>query len=163
MKISRRRPLLLTALGLLFVTMGCSSTDDTATIAVPSPDAETARLCKDLHKQLPQRLGGLDREDPEPRSELTAAWGGSAIILRCGVPRPAAMLDEKSDGVIVNDVRWLLEPQDDGSFRFTSGLRQAYVEVTLDKKRAEDNGLGPLTDLAKPVKKAIPEGVANPT
>lgn len=161
MKISRRWPLLLSALGLLIVTMGCSSTDDAATVAVPSPDAETARLCDDLHEQLPQRLNGLDREDPEPRSGLTAAWGGSAIILRCGVPRPAAMLDEKSDGVVVNGVRWLLEPQDDGSFRFTTGLRMAYVEVSLDKERAEGDGLGPLTDLAKPVKKAIPEGIAS--
>ncbi|WP_156721328.1 DUF3515 domain-containing protein [Streptomyces apocyni] len=160
MKIFRRRLSLLPALGLLLAAVGCSSADDTPSAAVPSPGSRSAAACRDLHGELPRQLDGLDRADPTPRSELTAAWGGSAIILRCGVPRPDRMSDESADGVEVNGVGWLLERQGGGGFRLTSTLREAYIEVTLDKKRAEAGGLGPLTDLAGPIKKTVPEGIA---
>lgn len=90
---------------------------------------------------------------------FTAGWGDPAIILRCGVPRPAEMDDAEADAVEVDGVDWLLQKQRDGSFRFTSTLRRAYVEVTLPKERTGD-GLGPLTAFASPVKKAVPEGIA---
>lgn len=144
---------------LVIVGAGCSSTDDAPAAAVPSPGAEAAGLCEDLDQLLPQRVNGLERTDPEPASELTAAWGSPAIILRCGVPRPDGMNDLDGDGVDVNGVGWLMEKQSDGSFRFTTALREAYVEVTLPQERTEA-GLAPLTDLAKPIKKAVPEGIA---
>ncbi len=105
-------------------------------------------------------MDGLDRRDPEPASALTAGWGNPAIILRCGVERPDKMSDAEADGVEVDGVGWLLEEQRNGSFRFTSTLRTAYVEVTIPEAR-KGNGLGPLVDLAPAVKKAIPEGIAD--
>ncbi|GGX76492.1 hypothetical protein GCM10010358_33410 [Streptomyces minutiscleroticus] len=150
----------LCALVLLPVAAGCSSMDDTPSAAVPSPGAEAAGLCRNLDERLPDEVDGLGRNDPEPRSALTAAWGSPAIILRCGVPRPAGMLAKDTDSIEVNGVGWLMEEGDDGSFRFTTALRRAYVEVTLPKELAS-KGLGPLTDLAQPVKKAIPEGIAD--
>ncbi|MFC7308819.1 DUF3515 domain-containing protein [Streptomyces monticola] len=156
----RRRLLCLPALGLLLVTMGCSSTDDEGAVPVPSPDAKTAQLCQNLHKQLPERIDGLDREDPTPQSELTAGWGGSAIILRCGVPKPAAMLDPKESTTEINGVAWLVEEQKDGAYRFTSGMREAHVEITLDPDQAKQ-GAGSLVDFAKPIKETVPEGVAS--
>ncbi|MFP3987665.1 DUF3515 domain-containing protein [Streptomyces sp. E11-3] len=160
MKLFHRRLGFLPALGLLVAAVGCSSTDDTASAAVPSPDSRSAAACRGLHGELPRQLDGLDRADPTPRSELTAAWGGSAIILRCGVPRPARMSDQNADTAEVNGIGWLVERQGDGGVRVTSALREAYIEVTLDKKRAETGGLGPLTDLAGPIKKTVPEGIA---
>ncbi len=130
------------------------------TAAVPSPAPEADRLCRDLDGELPKRVDGLDRADPAPASELTAAWGDPAIILRCGVPRPARMADPKADGVEVDGVGWLLEKRDDGSFRFTTALRLAYVEVTLPKAR-KDRGMGPLTDLAPAVLATVPKGIAD--
>jgi hypothetical protein len=150
----------LPVLALLIVATGCSSADDSASAAVPSPDAKVTKLCQNLDKVLPKKVDGLDRNDPGPRSALTAAWGSPAIILRCGVDRPAKMADPEADGVEVNGVGWLLEKRDDGSFRLTTTLRTAYVEVTIPKARAGD-GLAPLTDLAAPVKKAIPGGIAD--
>ncbi|MER7349611.1 DUF3515 domain-containing protein [Streptomyces aurantiacus] len=159
----RRRCLTGTsAFALLIATAACSSTDDEASVVVPSPGAKAAGLCRDLHKQLPEKVEGLGRTDPGPKSDLTAGWGDPAIILRCGVERPPEMLDPeiaKSDGVKVNGVAWLLQKRDDGSYVFTTGLRLAYVEVTLPKERTGD-GLGPLTDFAAPIKKTIPKGVA---
>ncbi|MFF1696934.1 DUF3515 domain-containing protein [Streptomyces sp. NPDC058257] len=158
----RRRRCLVSApaLALLIASAGCSSADEGVGTAVPTPDGKVTELCRNLDKQLPKKVDGLERADPEPKSELTAGWGDPAIILRCGVARPPKMKDPEADGVTVDGVNWLLEEQDDGSFRFTSTLREAYVEVTLPKERA-GNGVSPLTDLAAPMKEAIPKGIAS--
>ncbi|MCK1820223.1 DUF3515 domain-containing protein [Streptomyces sp. XM83C] len=160
MSIFRHRPLGLPALVLLVATAGCSTADDSAAAAVPSPGAEASGLCRNLDRALPSEVDGQDRRDPAPASALTAGWGDPAIILRCGVERPAEMNDEDADGVEVDGVGWLLQKQRDGSFRFTTTLRKAYVEVTIPAARVE-NGMAPLVDLAPAVKKAIPEGIAD--
>ncbi|AJE42699.1 DUF3515 domain-containing protein [Streptomyces nodosus] len=163
----RHRLLGLPALALLIAAAGCSSGDATASTAVPSPDTKVAGLCRNLDKVLPRTVDGLDRKDPEPPSALTAGWGSPAIILRCGVAQPPKMTDPKvargddptSVGGEVDGVGWLMEKQSDGSYRFTTTLRQAYVEVTLPEERADD-GASVLVDLAPAVKRAIPEGIA---
>ncbi|GGU98775.1 DUF3515 domain-containing protein [Streptomyces spectabilis] len=161
MNVSRRlrSPIGLSALALLIACAGCSSTDDRGTAAVPSPGAGVTELCRNLAERLPREVNGLKRRDPKPASPLTAGWGDPAIILRCGVARPAKMNDPAADGVTVNGVGWLLEEQTDGSFRFTTTLRKAYVEVSIPEQRTGD-GVGPLTDFAAPVRKSIPEGIA---
>lgn len=156
----------LPVLALLIVTAGCALSDDSDSPAVPSPDAKVTGLCRNLDEALPDKVDGLSREDPEPRSALTAGWGGSAIILRCGVERPPKMVDPKvakgtdPDAVAggVNGVDWLMEKRDDDSYRFTTANRTAYVEVTVAKGR-DDSGV--LIDLAGAIKKAIPEGIAD--
>ncbi|MGV9246971.1 DUF3515 domain-containing protein [Streptomyces sp. NPDC003710] len=159
MHFFRHRLLGLPALALLIAAAGCSSSDGSPSAAVPSPDAKVAQLCRNLDEVLPRKVDGLERNDPEPRSALTAGWGSPAIILRCGVVRPAEMDDPEADGVEVDGVGWLLQKQGDGSFRFTTTLRRAYVEVSLDKARTE-GGVAPLVGLAPAVKKAIPKGIA---
>ncbi|SDJ71841.1 DUF3515 domain-containing protein [Streptomyces indicus] len=157
----RHRLVSLPALGLLLPAVlagGCSSTDDTATVAVPSPDARTSGHCRKLDGALPDKLDGLDRSDPEPDSEFTAGWGGSAIILRCGVPQPAKMLEENPPSTTVDGQGWLVEEPGDGSYRFTSALREAYVEVTISKEHAKQ-GAGSLVDLSRVLRKTIPEGI----
>ncbi|GAA2459138.1 DUF3515 domain-containing protein [Streptomyces glaucus] len=156
----RRFVLGASALALPIAVAGCSSADDRASAAVPSPDAEVAKVCRNLDKVLPAKVDGESRGDPEPASALTAGWGSPAIILRCGVPRPAAMNDSGADGVEVNGVGWLLEKLDGGAFRFTTTLRTAYVEVTVPEERTA-GGMAPLVDLAPAVEEAIPEGIAS--
>jgi hypothetical protein len=156
----RHRLLGLPVLAVLITAVGCSSSDDSAAVAVPTPDAAVTKLCRNLDRVLPQKVDGLSRKDPQPASALTAGWGSPAIILRCGVPRPAAMNDPEADGAEVDGVGWLLQKQGDGSFRFTTTLRLAYVEVTVPAERS-GNGVAPLVSLAPAVKKAIPEGVAD--
>jgi len=162
----RHRTLRLPTLALLITVAGCSSADDSASAAVPSPGTKATKLCKNLDKALPPKLDGLSREDPEPASTLTAGWGSPAIILRCGVVQPPKMVDPKvakgsdPDAVAggVNGVDWLMEKEDDGVYRFTTANRSAYVEVTVPKGR---DSTGALVDLAPAVKKAIPEGIAD--
>jgi hypothetical protein len=156
----------LPVLALLIAATGCSSADDDASAVVPSPDAKVTKLCQNLDKALPKKVDGLDRNDPEPRSALTAGWGGPAIILRCGVDKPPKMVDPKvatgddpnAVGGGVDGVGWLMEKQDDGAYRFTTSLRRAYVEVTVPKGR---DSSGVLVDLAPSIKKAIPKGIAS--
>lgn len=169
MNIFRHRLTGLPALALLIAVAGCSSSDDSATVAVPSPNAKTAGLCRNLHKVLPEKVDGRSRKDPAPRSAFTAGWGSPAIILRCGVPRPPKMIDPKvakgtdpdAIGGGVNGVDWLMEKQDDGTYRFTTAKREAYVQVTLSKSVPEQDSATVLVDLATAVKKAIPKGIAS--
>ncbi|QFZ74065.1 DUF3515 family protein [Streptomyces fagopyri] len=151
----------LPVLALLITVTGCSSADDGASAVVPGPGAKVSALCRDLDKVLPKKVDGLDRNDPEPRSALTAGWGSPAIILRCGVERPSKMSDMEALSGEVNGVGWLMEKRDDGAYRFTSSLRRAYVEVSVPKKWAQRDGSAALVDLAAPIKKAIPAGIAD--
>ncbi|MEU8654053.1 DUF3515 domain-containing protein [Streptomyces sp. NPDC048737] len=159
MNLFRPRPAVLPPLALLLVAVGCSSADGDVSAVVPSPSATVTELCRNLDRTLPSSVDDQHRRDPSPASALTAGWGNPAIILRCGVERPAEMSNTEADGVEVNGVGWLLQKRDDGSFRFTTALRTAYVEVTIPEERTAD-GLAPLVDLAPAVKKAIPEGIA---
>lgn len=164
MNSSRHRPrcaLGLSLLALLTGVAGCSSADDSVHAAVPGPGAAVTRLCQNLDKALPRKVDGQDRGDPEPASALTAAWGSPAIILRCGVPRPTEMNDPDADGAEVDGVGWLIQKRKDGSYLFTTTLRKAYVEVAVPAKRAAADGSAALVDLAGPIKKAIPEGIAD--
>jgi hypothetical protein len=170
--ISRHRPFgppaPVTSIAVMIAVIavaGCSSSDDSATAAVPSPDTAVAALCRNLDRALPAEVDGAGRSDPEPASPLTAGWGNPAIILRCGVVRPPKMADPKvaegrdPDAVAggVNGVDWLQEKQD-GGHRFTTANRSAYVEVTVPEQR---DSASVLVDLAPAVKKAIPEGIAD--
>ncbi|MFC4030659.1 DUF3515 domain-containing protein [Streptomyces polygonati] len=132
-----------------------SGTDEQ--VAVPVPDAQVAGYCAALHAQLPKKLNGLSRHDLKPDSDLVAGWGHPSVVLRCGVPRPAADADADTDATEVNGVTWSFEQNADGSVRLTTTLRKAYVELTLPPKYAHD--ASPLLDLAAPVKHTIPEGI----
>ncbi|MFB9538989.1 MULTISPECIES: DUF3515 domain-containing protein [Streptomyces] len=156
----------LPALALLITVAGCSSADDSASAAVPSPGTKAMELCRNLDKVLPAKVDDERREDPEPASALTAGWGSPAIILRCGVPQPPKMIDPKvadgrdPDAVAggVNGVDWLMEERGDGGHVFTTANREAYVEVRVPEG---PDSSGVLIDLASAVKKAIPEGIAS--
>jgi hypothetical protein len=171
--IFRHRPLGLLAPALLIAVAGCSTADDTSgTVAVPRPDAKTAPLCRNLHQVLPGKVDGQRRADPRPRSDYTAGWGNPAIILRCGIVRPPKMIDPKvaqgdDPNAIaggVDGVDWLMEKQGDGTWRFTTAGRRAYVQVLLPKKLSgPDDSAQVLSDLAAAVRKAVPTGLASMT
>lgn len=150
---SSHRLLTLPAAAVLLTVGGCSFSDTAPSITVPAPPTEEKALCQALHKALPGSVAGEGRRDPEPRSELTAGWGDAAIVLRCGVPRPAGLSDPRAEGVEVAGVEWFSEELEDGA-RFTTTYRKTYVEVTLSKRFTD---LGPLTELAGPVAKSVPK------
>ncbi|MDA5281806.1 DUF3515 domain-containing protein [Streptomyces sp. NPDC054904] len=159
-----RRPLRLLALpaaaAALLALAGCAPGDSRVGVdPPPAPPTDVAGLCATLHEKLPEEVAGLARTTTEPRSDLTAAWGGSAIVLRCGIPKPPKMADPKQEGVEVNGVGWLLEKTDDGGFRFTTGSRLAYTEVLVDKEHATDAGM--LVGLSGAVAESVPVGISS--
>ncbi|WP_030298513.1 DUF3515 domain-containing protein [Streptomyces katrae] len=161
-----RRPLRLPALPVLVAVLalaGCTPGGSEARVdPPPTPPADVAGFCAALHKELPETVAGLARARTAPESDLTAAWGGSAIVLRCGIPKPPEMTDEKLGGVEVDGVRWLLKEVPDsagGGFRFITGMRLAYTEVRVDKEHATDAGM--LVGLSGVVARTVPEGISS--
>ncbi|MGQ4487933.1 DUF3515 domain-containing protein [Streptomyces sp. 372A] len=146
--------LLVPSAALVLLTAGCSGGDATASVTVPSPSPEAAAYCRALDRELPDTVGGLERSDPEPSSELTAGWGDGAIVLRCGVERPAKMDDDQSKGITASGVNWMLEQREGDGPRLTTTLRETYVEVSLSEAYAHDTT--PLAAFAPAVKKTIP-------
>lgn len=139
---------------LVLAAAGCSLSDAQPSITVPAPPSEAAAYCEALHEELPETVLELERSDPSPDSKLTAGWGDGAIVLRCGVPRPAKMDDPQSQGVEADGVKWMLEEPEDSGPRFTTTYRKAYVEVTLSSAYAHD--ITPLASFAGPVAKTVP-------
>ncbi|RPK90615.1 MULTISPECIES: DUF3515 domain-containing protein [Streptomyces] len=139
---------------LVLAAAGCSLSAAQPSITVPTPSSEAAAYCKALYEELPKTVLELERSDPSPDSELTAGWGDGAIVLRCGVPRPAKMDDPQSQGVEADGVTWMLEEPEGSGPRFTTTYRKAYVEVTLSSAYAHD--ITPLASFAGPVSKTVP-------
>ncbi|MFE4455021.1 DUF3515 domain-containing protein [Streptomyces sp. NPDC056796] len=153
----RSRVLAPSAALLVLAAAGCSSAGDRPSVTVPTPSSEAAGYCGKLSGELPGTVDGLGRNDPSPDSDLTAGWGDGAIVLRCGVPRPARMDDSQAKAVTADGVNWLLEQRDDAGPRFTTTYRKAYVEVTLGTEYAHD--ITPLSAFAGPVERTVPDSL----
>ncbi len=115
-------------------------------------------VCADLASQLPDAVAGQTARATEPDSPLTAAWGKPAIVLRCGVPRPAA-LSSTSQLIGINGVDWFAEELT-GGYLFTTYGRKVYVEVTVPDDYAPE--AGPVTEISAAVTAAVPERVSEP-
>jgi hypothetical protein len=135
--------------GLVMLIASCSTAVD---VSPPDP-APTARdLCGALAQQLPDVVVGQEARDTAPDSDLTAAWGDPAIVLRCGVPEPEA-LEPTSQLVTVDGVDWFPEQLTAG-YLFTTYGRAVFVEVSVPDDYAPEAGA--LTDLADAVEAAVP-------
>jgi hypothetical protein len=119
----------------------------------PATEPEVASVCADLIDALPQTVEEQSARDTEPASNLTAAWGSSPIVLRCGVGEPAAF-EPTSQLTSVNGVDWFPEQQDDG-YVFTTWGRMVRIEVTVPSDYAPE--AGPLVDLVPAIKATIPK------
>jgi hypothetical protein len=129
-----------------------------------APPAAEAKLCRVLHAALPRTVDGLRQRTTDPVSPYTAAWGDPAVVLRCGTPSPDVLTpgnahyNPTADAAEVNGVDWLVEQQPDGSYRFTTTDREAWVEVSVPSRYAPQ--VNPLTDLAPAISKTLPTTVA---
>jgi hypothetical protein len=121
-------------------------------VDVPAPQGQAAAACRALDAALPDVVDGQDTRPTAPVSPYAAAWGEPAIVLRCGVGRPAD-LKPTSQLFTVNDVDWLPIENDD-AWTFTTTGRVAYVEVVVPK--AYDPAVNPLVDLAGPITQTVP-------
>jgi uncharacterized protein DUF3515 len=101
--------------------------------------------------RLPTELDGRERRDTDPTSSRTAAWGDPAVVLRCGVERPAGLTG--SEVVVVDGVGWVLA-EHPGAYVFTTSDLATYVQVRVPRSTPRPAATAPLVDLAAPVEAA---------
>jgi hypothetical protein len=102
--------------------------------------------CGRLHDALPGSLDGRDRRDTEPDSPRTAAWGTPAVVLRCGVSRPAGLAAD-SELIEVDGVSWYLA-EATPPYVFTVVDRGTFVQLRVPGSVPRDQATAPLVDLA---------------
>jgi hypothetical protein len=122
----------------------------------PTPTAKELPYCEAFARALPQTLLGHARKPSA--SPFVAVWDSSPqTVVRCGVPRPDALDGPAAvrDAPEVNDVQWFDEPDGDGGYRFTTVLREAYVEVTVPAG-AYPNYADPVPSVSDVVKATVP-------
>jgi hypothetical protein len=117
-----------------------------------------AERCAHLGNVLPPRLESLRPRVISPRSPLVHAWGSPAIVLTCGVPRPANYSPTSSETTAVDSVRWF-EQRESDTVVWTalrpSGHGQT-INVRLEVPTSYDGQGAYLVDLAPALKSALP-------
>lgn len=114
------------ALPVLLAVSGCSRE---VAVTPPPHEATAAAVCARVAAALPTTLAGQDRREVTPDTGSTAAWGDPPIVLRCGVPVPAARTPT-SLLTTVDDVDWFAEELTAGML-FTTDGRTVNVEVAV--------------------------------
>ena len=129
-------------------------------VSVPAPQetgATTVSTCAQVISALPATLAGqkLRLTTSDPPSPSIVAWGDPAIVLRCGVTKPAALNPTLTDQFFaVNGVLFLPGAASDPK-TFTVVDRSVFVDVTVPASYPQPP-LGPIADA---VRKALPKAV----
>jgi hypothetical protein len=114
-------------------------------VAAPPANPAADAPCTKLLGALPLTLNGLAVRPARSTWTYVVAWGDPAIVLRCGVPRPAELTPGSSAQTIgVDGVFWLPVVQKKQTV-WTAIDRAAYVEVSVPKSYAQPP-LAPIAD-----------------
>jgi len=89
----------------------------------------TDSVCTDLLAALPEVVDDAVQRDVSPADLPAAAWGQPVIVLRCGVPMPAAY-EPDAQLFDINGLGWLPVEAEGGTV-FTSVDRDIRVEVAI--------------------------------
>jgi Protein of unknown function (DUF3515) len=84
-----------------------SGSDGAVEVHAPTLQEADARTCRSFVDALPATLDGQPSRAVTPASAPAAAWGDPAIVVTCGVGRPADFTDT-STCVQVNGVGWFV-------------------------------------------------------
>jgi hypothetical protein len=122
-------------------------------LAVPVPPVEgaAAAACRALAGRLPATVWQLSARPVRPAAVGTRAWGEPAVVLRCGVPRPAGYSLTAKNLFGINGVTWYVRQLGDRAV-FTAVDRSVYVEVSVPLRYAG----APVTALSTVVGQALP-------
>jgi hypothetical protein len=121
-------------------------------VEVPPVTPEADASCPALMAQLPLELAGERSRPVDSDSPYAYAWGEPAVVLVCGVERPAA-LEPTSPLIQINGVNWLVDTSDPDTVVWTAVDRPVYVQVTVsaDTDSAPVTALGPVIGETLPV------------
>jgi hypothetical protein len=127
------------------------------TPSAPPSSAAAAAPCTKLLATLPEELDGLQPRivHPKPDSVFVVAWGDPAIVLKCGMPRPAGLTPGSSAQLFsangADGVYWLPVRQSSQTV-WTTVDRVVYIQVTVPNSYSEP----PLASLARAISAALP-------
>jgi hypothetical protein len=124
------------------------------TVAAPPANPAAAAPCTKMLTALPVQLGDLAPRvvHPKPDSPFVVAWGDPAVVLRCGVARPAALKPGSADLVIGVDGVFLLPVHRSQATVWTTVDRAVYIEVTVPESYRQP----PLAPVADAIAKVLP-------
>lgn len=166
---ARRAALIATAITLPIVVILALALapkdDDSGSGPVKAPAPADNAACAPLMDSLPDELLDLQSREVTPDDDQVQAWGDPAIVLRCGVDRPAG-LEPASDATVFyikdtapgDGVLWLPDPneKDDGAPTiFTAIDRDVYVEVQIPRRQ----DVVPLPQISDLIIAAFPDPV----
>jgi hypothetical protein len=158
----------LLALGIAAITGTGKSADSTtnptagalpalSASAPPHANAE-AVACNKVLAQLPVQLGALPGRvvHTRPDSPYVVAWGDPAVVLSCGVDRPADLKPGSSAEFITGGVEtgpFYDVTQSGGAEVYTTVDRQPYIAISVPAKYQGGDVLPPLS---RAIARAVP-------
>ena len=119
---------------------------DTAPV---TPEADAS--CPALMANLPLELAGEPSRRVRSDTPYVYAWGDPAVVLTCGVERPAGWTVGAS-AIQINGVQWHVDTGDPETTVWTAVDRPVYVEMRLPA--GVDSA--PVTALTVPLAEALP-------
>jgi hypothetical protein len=120
-------------------------------VEVPPVTPEADADCPALMSSLPVELAGEPSRRVQSDSPYAYAWGDPAIVLVCGVDRPAGYVVGVS-AIQINGVQWYVDTDDPDTTVWTTIDRPVYVQISLPS--SVDSA--PVTALTTQIAQALP-------
>jgi hypothetical protein len=120
-------------------------------VEVPPVTPEADASCPALMSTLPVELGGEASRRVQSDSPYAYAWGDPAVVLVCGVDRPAGFVVGVS-AIQINGVQWYVDTSDPDTTVWTTVDRPVYVQISLPA--SVDSA--PVTALTPQIAQALP-------
>jgi hypothetical protein len=120
-------------------------------VATPAVTPAADLACPVLMSQLPLELAGEPSRLVSSASPYAYAWGDPAIVLVCGVDRPAGYVVGVS-AIQINGVQWFVDTGNPDTTVWTTVDRPVYVQISLPA--SVDSA--PVTALTTRIAQALP-------
>lgn len=120
-------------------------------VEVPPATPEADAACPALMGTLPLELAGAPSRRVDSDTPYAYAWGDPAIVLICGVDRPAGFVAGVSV-IQINGVQWYVDTSDPDATVWTTVDRSVHVEITLPSEVDS----APVTALTPEIAAALP-------
>jgi hypothetical protein len=99
-------------------------------VQVPPVTPEADARCPALMSNLPLSLAGAQARPVQSDSPYAYAWGDPALVLICGVGRPARF-DPTAQIIQIQGVQWFVDDSDPQVNVWTAVDRPVYVQVSI--------------------------------
>ena len=120
-------------------------------VQTPPVTADADRLCPQLVKALPPLLVGEQARKVRSDSPYVRAWGDPAVVLVCGVARPAKFVVGASI-IQIDQVQWFVDTSDPDTVVWTAVDRPVYVQVRVPSSTDSAS----VTELTGTISKVLP-------